>query len=183
MRVAIVTVLLVAFTATARADDDDRKLDDRTVGVVVQGGGSLRLRVEEHVTERLRREGYTANDEPLSNDALNTIANCFIIEDLGCANGVFEARSRTLRLVFARIDDSSGATTLDFTWFSKGREPVTVKRTCSECARTWQSHTDELITTLSAQAEMPVVIEPEADPERPVTRNKLWSRLLVGAVA
>ena len=176
----MVTLLLVAFVATARADDE-QKLDDRTVGVVVQGGGGLRLRVEEHVSEKLRREGYTANDEPLSKDALNTIANCFIIDDLGCANGVFEARSRTLRLVFIRIDDSTGTTTLDVTWFSKGHEPVSAKRTCSECAREWKGHADELIATLSAQAQMPIVIESEPDPERPATRNKLWSRLLVGA--
>jgi hypothetical protein len=172
MRVALVVSLLVALGAIARADSA-AVLDDRSVGVVVQGGGSLRLRVEEHIAQRLRREGYTANDEPLSRDALNTIANCFIIEDLACARGVFEARSRTPRLVFARIDDSTGAVTMD----------VSAKRACSECARTWQEHTDDLIGTLSAQARMPIVSEVEPDPEQPKRGSKLWPRLLVVAGA
>lgn len=179
MRVALVVAVVVALGATVRADD--RALADRTVGVVVQGEGSLRKRIEGEVTERLQRDGYSANDEPLSKGALDTIGNCFIIEDLACARGVFEARSRTLRLVFVRIDDTTGATMLDITWFSKGREPVTVKRACSECSRTWREHTNDLMEALSAQAQMPIVTKTEPDPEAIQPTSKVWSRVLVGA--
>lgn len=172
MRVGLVALLLVLVGASARADDRD-------VGVVVHGGGSLRAKIEDHLAKRLRKEGYTAVDDPLSKDALNTIANCFIIDDLACARGVVEARAKTPRLVFARIDDSAGAVTLDFTWFSAGHEPVVERTQCAECSDNWQDHTDDLVTKLAAAAEMPIISTADEPPVRPKPRSRFWPTLLI----
>ncbi len=172
MRAAFVALLVVAFAAPARAD---AKPDDSTVGVIVQGGGSLRDKIEQHITKRVRREGYTAVDAPLGRDALNTISNCFILEDLVCARGVVEARGKTPRLIFVRIDDSGGTVSLSFTWFSRGHEPIPAKSSCSNCAGTWQDHTDDLVSQLMSGAEMPIGNGPEPEPE---IIHKGHSRLL-----
>jgi len=189
MRVAvagIVALWVVALAAPARAGviTDAETQDARAVGIVVQGGGSLRRKVQDHLEKRLRREGYTAVSDPLGKDALNTLANCFIIEDLKCARGVVEARARTPRLVFARIDDSTGAIAFDFTWFAHGRDPIAVRASCSECAAHWQDHTDDLVTKLTASAEMPILTEPEPDAEGPLTkRSRFWPTALITAGA
>lgn len=175
MRAGLVALLVVALAAPARADES--KQDDRAVGVIVQGGGSLRSKVAGHLAKRLRREGYTAVEEPLGAEALNTLANCFIIEDLACARGVVEARAKTPRLVFARIDDTTGEVTIDVTWFSHGRAPIAAKTACSDCTVTWKDHTGDLLTKLMAQAEMPVFTEPD-EPEQPRKPRSVWSKLL-----
>jgi hypothetical protein len=179
MRVGLVAMLLVALAAPARGDDT--RLDENAVGVIVQGGGSLRGKVASYIAKRLRRDGYTAVDDPLSKNALDTLANCFIIEDLACARGVVEARARTPRLVFGRIDDSTGEITLDLTWFSYGRAPVPAKASCARCNESWQDHTDDLLARLTASAEMPILPapDPQDTPRKP--RSRLWPTLLVGA--
>lgn len=182
MRVGFVALLLVALVAQARADE--ARTDDRGVGVVVQGGGSLRDKVEAHLGKRLGREGYSAVDDPLSTDAINTLSNCFIIEDLVCARGVIEARARTPRLVFARIDDSTGAVTIDITWFSLGHAPVAASASCSNCSTTWQDHTDDLMTKLVAEAQMPIVTEPDTGPIAPRKRkSRFWPTVLISVGA
>jgi hypothetical protein len=183
MRVGLSALIVLTLCAHAHADDD-KPADERAVGLVVQGGGSLNAKVADHLAKRLRREGYSAVDDPLSKGALDTIANCFIIEDLVCARGVVEARATTPRLIFARIDDTSGAVVFDFTWFSAGRAPVVAKQSCSTCGSTWQGHTDDLMGTLLAGAEMPMVIEDPADAPLPVApRSRFWPTLLIGVGA
>lgn len=162
MRAGLVAWIVVALAAPAGAD---AKRDDNAVGVVVQGGGALRGKIEDHLTKRLRRDGYTAVHEPLSKDALNTIANCFILEDLACARGVVEARGTTPRLVFARIDEAGGEVSLSFTWFSRGHDPIAAQSACSNCAATWRDHTETLMKELTDKAEMPLGAPAEAEPE------------------
>ena len=121
---AMVEGALLAVVIGLELGDQRRAVDQHSAGLSPgdglmaaprwrrDGGGGLRRRgafrdplplllvvCEGEVTERLQRDGYSANDEPLSKGALDTIGNCFIIEDLACARGVFDARSRTSRLV------------------------------------------------------------------------------------
>ncbi len=179
MRMGLVAAVVVALAASAHADD--AAFDDRAVGVIVQGGGSLGDKLKSHIARRLRRDGYTAVVNPLSGHALNTLANCFIIEDLACARGVVEARAKTPRLVFGRIDDTTDEFVIDLTWFSYGHEPVASTAPCPQCAATWQDHTDDLLARLTASAEMPILPEPE-QPEAPRKKpSRLWSTLLISA--
>lgn len=179
MWVGLVALMIVALAAPARADD--ARFDERAVGVIVQGGGPLRGKVEGHIARRLRRDGYTAVEEPLSSDALNTLANCFIIEDLACARGVVEARAKTPRLVFGRIDDSTGEITIDVTWFSYGRAPIPAKASCTQCGDSWKDHTDDLLARLTKSAEMPILPEPEPEDAPRKKPSRLWPTLLITA--
>lgn len=175
MKVGLVALALLLLALPARADS---KADDRSVGVVVLGTGSLRNKIEDQLARRLRREGYTAVDDPLARSALDTVTNCFLLEDLVCAKGVVETRAKTPRVVVARIDDSTGTVVLGFTWFSQGRDPIDAKVSCSNCDATWRDHTDDLFAELTSKAEMPIItVEP--DPVQP-KRSKLLPGLLIG---
>lgn len=171
MRGLIVLVLL-ALTSGAHADDD------RRVGIVVQGVAGWRGRVERHLIERLRREGFTAVEAPMSRDALDTLANCFILEDLGCARGVVEARAKTPRLLHARIEEAGGTVTFDLTWFSAGSEPIPEEKACPECDRTWTAELDGMVRRLATSAPAPVFRKGELDePEAPPSR--FWPTVLI----
>jgi len=178
MRVGFVALVLLALALPARADST---ADDRSVGIVVLGTGPLRNKIEDHLARRLRREGYTAVDDPLAKSALDTVTNCFLLDDLTCAKGVVETRAKTPRVVIARIDDSGGSLTLAFTWFSQGRDPVDTNVSCTNCDATWRDHTDALFAELTSKAEMPIItVEPEPVPQK---RSKLLPGLLIGAGA
>lgn len=180
MRIGLVAAVVIALAGSARADT---AFDERAVGVIVQGGGSLRGKVEGRIAKRLRRDGYTAVTDPLSSNALDTLANCFVLEDLACARGVIEARAKTPRLVFGRIDDSTGEITIDVTWFSYGHEPVAAKASCTQCAASWPDHTDDLLARLTSAAEMPILPPPEEPDEPRKKPSRLWGTLLVTAGA
>jgi len=154
MRVGLVALAVTALCASARADGRD-------AGVVVQADA----KVERAVVKALDAAGFRAVHEPLSRDGLDTLANCSILEDLACARGVVEARSKTPRLVLVRTED--GAFTV--TWFSAGHEPLVEKTTCAEC----------VIEKLASRAPEPVVRD--AVVGRPHKRSRLVPSLLVGA--
>jgi len=133
--------LLVAAGA-ARADSDD------AVGVVVTG--SMELDVASHLEAWLRRHGHTIVSSPLSKDAVNTIANCFQLDDLKCARGVVEARSKADSVVFARIESAGKDITFTTYWFVKGHEVISERRVCEECSEDdWHSLTDTMMKTLA----------------------------------
>jgi hypothetical protein len=174
MRVGVVAlVLVVALSTLARAGNRD-------VGIVVQGQGSLKSKVEDQLAKQLRAEGFTAVESPLSQSALDTLSNCFIIEDLTCAKGVVEARAKTAMLVFARIDDSTGATTLDLTWFSAGHAPLQERTSCASCSATAQDHTTDLVKKLAGRVESPVITQAPAEAPVAKKHSKLIPGLLIG---
>lgn len=152
---------LVAFLALpARAEDD------RRVGVVVQGNEA----VEKQLASQLRDEGYAAVSRPLPPKALDTLLNCFVLEDLACARGVVEARARTSRLLFARVESSDGA--FDLTWFSTGHEPI---------QKRGQGDWRPVLGSLVAGDDVPIVTD--TGPARARKRSKLWPRVLLTAGA
>jgi hypothetical protein len=179
MRFAVVALLAVANIANARADD--------RVGIVVQAAPGLRGRLEEHLAAQLRREGFTAVDAPMSRDALSTLANCFIIEDLACARGVVEARSKTTRLLYVRVDKADHATTIDLTWFSAGNAPVAHKASCEDCRDVYDdafaAKADPALRHLAKSALAPTAAEPTyEEPPAPPSRILPLSMIAGGAV-
>jgi hypothetical protein len=176
MRV-LVAIALLAVTSTARADDD-------RIGLVVQGTAGVRGRLEDHLAKQLRREGLAAVDAPMSRDALDTLGNCFIIEDLACARGVVEARAKTRRLLFARVEESGTTVSIDLTWFSAGSAPLTEHTACESCRDTFAATADAPLRHLVATAPPPVAAEPEPEPvaSAPPSRFVPITMIVAGSV-
>lgn len=143
MRPLIALLALVLATGSAYAGGD--------VGVVVTGSGSLPTDVESHLESWLRAHGHDIVSSPMSHDAVTTIANCFVIDDLKCARGVVEARSKADSVVFARIDSAGTDVTMTTYWFVKGHEVISERRVCEQCkGDDWQELADTMMDTLAA---------------------------------
>jgi len=177
---ALVAVALLAITSIAHADD---KAADKRVGIVVQGTAGLRGRLADHLDEQVSRAGFSAEDSPLSRDALNTLANCFLLEDMKCARGVVEARAKTPRLLFVRVDEAGTTVTIDLTWFSAGNAPVSEHATCESCRDTFAATADEPLQHLAKAAPAPVItVEPERPPLEAPSRFWPITMIATGSV-
>lgn len=136
MRAALV-LLLTAWTSVAQAGG---------VGVVVTGDATLQPQLTAQLEGWLRQHGHELVASPLPPDAVNSLIDCFVIEDPACARGVVEKRAKTTTVVFARVDVSDNATsgmrdvTITAYWFDKGHEPIAERRSCEHC-------TDEMVRT------------------------------------
>jgi hypothetical protein len=143
---AFFVLVLAAVPARAAQADDD-------VGVVVVSptpGSALQGDVSVHVEAWLRKHDHSIVASPLSKDAVNTIANCFLIDDLTCARGVVEARSRSKAIVFVRIDATGKDLTFTTYWFVKGHEVISERRVCEKCTEDdWRQLLDGMVTRLT----------------------------------
>ncbi len=164
MRYLPVLLSLLVAAGPARADDDDR------VGVVVtsataSGNTGMQLDVQSHLEAWLRKHGHTIVASPLSKDAVNTIANCFQLDDLKCARGVVEARSKADSVVFARIEPAGKDLTFTTYWFVKGHEVISERRVCEQCSEDdWQSLTDTMMKTLAQSQVETGKLQLDSDP-------------------
>jgi hypothetical protein len=63
------------------------------------------------------------------------MVDCFVMDDVACARKVFEQHSRAATVVFVRVDMLSGERSyvLNAYWFTKGKDPVNEKRSCTQC--------------------------------------------------
>ncbi|NVB82672.1 MAG: hypothetical protein HOV81_30120 [Kofleriaceae bacterium] len=163
MRVALVALVLVlAGTASAA---------NRTTGVAISGDGVKTGDLTAHLRTVLEARDYEFSDEALSKDATNTIANCFVLDDVECAKGVFDARGKTDTLVYARTEQSKGKTgSVIFTlyWFEKGRSPNGERRACENCTpATWHTLVKEMLGRLQGRpAKRRVARRSEEKPSR-----------------
>ncbi|HEX7701010.1 MAG TPA: PEGA domain-containing protein [Kofleriaceae bacterium] len=109
-----------------------------SVGVVVTGDPALQNKVRAQVTAWIQQHGFAVAAKPLSMDALKTLTNCFVIEDMTCARGVVEHQSTADFLVFVRADLVGGKRSKEANlvayWFLKDRDAVVDKRNCKPCA-------------------------------------------------
>jgi hypothetical protein len=158
MRGALVILAVVSLAGSARADAPD-------VGVVVSGGTP---QLKPHVQEWVRTHGYALVATPLGKDATNTFDNCFVIEDIKCARGVFDARSRSASLIYVGVDEEA----VTIYWFVKDREQSGGKYPCAGCDVTAlvDGELDKLAKT---QTALPVT-------KRPPKPSKFWPSVLLG---
>jgi hypothetical protein len=128
-----VKVALAVLFATARL-----AAAGPSVGVVVTGDPALQSKVRAQVTAWIQQHGFVVAAKPLSTDALKTLTNCFVIEDMTCARGVVEHQSTADFLVFVRADLVGGKRSKEANlvayWFFKDRDAVVDKRNCKPCA-------------------------------------------------
>jgi hypothetical protein len=146
MRTSIVVLASVLTAATARAEK---------LGIVVTGDPLLQPQLTAQLERWLHDRGRTLVPGALEPDAINTLIDCFVLEDLGCARGVIENRARSRALVFARIEQTSnrdGTRNVSITgyWFQKNSEPIAERRLCTNCTDGKLYETvDELMLTLA----------------------------------
>lgn len=143
MRVALVACLAVlAASGSARAADE--------LGVVVTGDATFQPKVNVHVQGWLQKHGHGLLDAPLSPDAVNTLANCLVIDDQKCARAVFDARSSASSLIVVDVAVKAKHFVFRGYWFVKGTDPIAVKRSCPKCsADQWPDTVDELLAALT----------------------------------
>lgn len=105
---------------------------------MVTGEPALQGKLRTHVTAWLGQHGFTVSPKPLSSDAQKTLINCFLIEDMACARGVFDHQATVDYLVFVRADLVGGKKSKEANlvayWFLKDRDAVADKRNCKPCA-------------------------------------------------
>ena len=167
MKGAIAAALLLA-AGLAHADG-------RT-GVVVTGDAKLQAPLAAAIEGWLRAHGHETVASPLDPDALNSLVDCFVIEDQACARGVIDKRAKAESVVFARIESapakrSGKDVTIAAWWFAKGRDAVTERRVCERCTpetirATAEAMLKGLATATDSQkpAPEPAPVEPPPAP-------------------
>ena len=145
MRTILLLLTLCGLEIAARAE---------TVGVVVTGEATMQPQLVNQLETWLTKHGHQLVAAPLPADAVNTLVDCFVIEDEGCARGVIEKRAKSA-IVYARVDIQAGGdlektvTVLAY-WFAKGQPAVAERRFCQRCSEsTLRNTTDELMQALS----------------------------------
>jgi hypothetical protein len=148
MRALLVVVAVLALGAPARADIP--------VGVIIAGEPTMQQRVHAQADAWLDKHGYTAIASPLAKDATSTFLNCFVIEDMTCARGTFEGRSKADSLVLLRIEMGGGDVhelSLTGYWFVRDHDAVAEKRWCKHCDdAALQQAVDKLLTLLASSS-------------------------------
>jgi hypothetical protein len=147
MRGFLSLLVLFAISSPARAGNND-------VGVVVVGEVTMQPQLAAQLESWLRQHGHQLVPAPLPPDAINTLLDCFVIEDEVCARKLVEKRSKTQSVVFAKVDVKSEASdktvTLTAYWFDKGRDAIAERRYCERCTDvTLRSTADELMAALT----------------------------------
>ena len=137
---------VLALASTARAD----------VGVVVTGEATLQPQLLSHLETWLRHHGHTIYASALEPDAINTLIDCYVVEDLNCARKVIEARAKSTAIVYARVESapaSNGTRDISIVgyWMEKGHDMMAERRTCQKCTEK-QMHdlADDLMLSLAA---------------------------------
>ncbi|HSN30770.1 MAG TPA: PEGA domain-containing protein [Kofleriaceae bacterium] len=145
MRCLLVLLVLAMTALPARAQSEG-------VGVVVvtaTSGSALQSDVTSHLEAWMRKHDHTIVASALSRDAVNTIANCFLIDDLKCARGVVEARSKANAVVFTRVEAAGKDLTFTTYWFVKGKDVISERRVCEKCSdEDWRGLLDGMVQRL-----------------------------------
>ena len=163
----LLALAIVLAAAPARADD---------VGVVVTGEATLQPPLAASFENWLREHGHHVVGSPLEADAINSLIDCFVLEDMGCARAVVEKRAKSQTIVFARVEvapggEGMGDVTLVAYWLQKGHDAVGEKRTCKQCSQqSLDTTADDLMTALAAE---PPPALPGSTPAQPAPGNKL----------
>lgn len=162
-----------------------------TVGIVVTGEASLQPLVTAQLERWLHDRGHTIVPGSLAPEAINTLVDCFVLEDLACARDVVTARSKSRSLVYARVEQSSnedGTRDISITghYFEKDRDARFERRVCKGCTdEKLGNAVDEVLHALVHEPTAPVREKPVEAPgaEETGTRRSLLPYGLVGAGA
>ena len=124
------------------------------VGVVVTGEATVQPQLASQLESWLQDHGREVVPGPLEPEAINTLIDCFVLENLECARGVVDTRSKAKAVVFTRaeaIQNSDGTRDVAITgyWFQKNRDVLSERRVCTKCnAQSLHATLDELMLAL-----------------------------------
>jgi PEGA domain len=138
-----VILLVLGLLSVAHADSQ--------VGVVVVGEPTKQRAVKANLEAWLQQHRYATMRAPMTADAQKTLLDCFVIEDMACARGTFEKRSKAESIVFVRIElGGNREVALTGYWLAKSRDAVAEKRWCRRCDDAELRKTvDQLMTVLA----------------------------------
>jgi hypothetical protein len=108
------------------------------VGVVVTGEATVQPQVAAQLERWLHDRGREVVPGPLEPEAISTLIDCFVLEDLGCARGVVDTRSKSKAVVFTRVErtqNADGTRDIAITgyWFQKNHDAIAERRECTRC--------------------------------------------------
>jgi hypothetical protein len=157
MRPIKLALFLVALATTALATSAAHA--DGT-GVVVTGDATLQAPLAATLEGWLRDHGRELVASPLEPDAINRLADCFVIEDEGCAKELIDKRASAPNVIYAKVavapntKDGTRDVTLTAYWFSKGHDPLADRRFCERCSdQSFKATADDLLAALAAAAQ------------------------------
>lgn len=165
------------------------------VGVVVTGEATVQPQVAAQLERWLHEKGREVVPGPLEPEAINTLIDCFVLEDLGCARGVVDTRSKSKAVVFTRAEttqNSDGTRDIAISgyWFQKNRDVVAERRVCAKCNDDLLHATvDELMLALVHDPPVPVPGETKPIAEDPIEEKSSLPRwaplgiMVVGGIA
>jgi len=145
----IAQLLVLALTMSAVSAHAD-------VGVVVTGEASLQPQLLAHLEGWLKKRGHTVYSSALEPDAINTLIDCFVVEDLNCAKKVIEVRAKSDTIVYARVDIApadNGKRDISIVgyWVQKGHDTLAERRVCHGCTEKQMHDTvEDLMLILGA---------------------------------
>jgi hypothetical protein len=140
---SLAVLVLAATAAIARAE--------APTGLVVIGDAKMQSELREALDTWLLHHGLTVVGEPLDHDGVMTISNCVQMQDLACARGVVEKRSKTDAVVYAQVATTKDkAVAIDVYWIVKGHEAVSERRACEDCTPDAMRGTVEAIMNVLA---------------------------------
>jgi hypothetical protein len=170
MRTPLFVLATLVTTSTAYAE---------RVGVVVTGEATVQPQVVSQLERWLHDHGRQVVPGPLDPEAINTLIDCFVLEDLGCARGVVDTQSKSKAVVYTRVEttqNSDGTRDIAITgyWFQKNRDSLAERRVCQKCNdQTLHATVDELMLALVHEPPPPregelsaAVVEPSAEQSR-----------------
>jgi len=167
------------------------------VGVVVTGEATLQPQLAAQAEGWLKQRGHTVTVSPLEPDAINTIIDCFVIEDLNCARALIEKRAKTQTVIYVRVEmspnESDGSRNISIVgyWMQKGHEIIGERRNCHACTeKDLHTTADDLMHALAAEpptsAHVPTPEEAAkaapAPAETPMVDDTRPSHLVPGVV-
>jgi hypothetical protein len=122
MRPVVVALLLLANLAHA------------DVGVVVMGDPNMQTPVMNAVQRWVQDKRHELVAAPLG-ESTTAMLDCFVMDDVTCAQKTFSEHSKADTVVFVRIDAQTGERSfvLNAYWFTKGSTPLHEKRPCASC--------------------------------------------------
>lgn len=188
MKLAILPALLVLVaSSTTRAD----------VGVVVAGEATLQPQLAAQVEGWLKQRGHSVAISPLDPDAINTLIDCFIVDDLNCARAVVEKRTTSRIIVYVRVatapDESDGSRNISIIgyWLQKGHETIGERRNCRHCSDAeLRVAADDLMHALAAEPPVSVHVpvppklqQPAQDAayaDHPAPRSHMLPSVVIG---
>jgi hypothetical protein len=147
MKRAVLACFVLA-AATAHAD----------IGVVVTGEATLQPQLASQLEGWLKERGHVVQPSSLEPDAINTLIDCFVIDDIGCARAVVDKRAKVQTILFARVEmtpnrsDGSRDIAISGYWLAKGHEALQERRTCKHCTeKQMRATADDLMLALAAE--------------------------------